>query len=97
MTTETGGRVDLQATPRQNLDTASRSIDDTAYVLNPETSELHAFNEVGGRIWELIDGERTLQDVITAIADEYDVEPGVAEADVVEFVETLVDKGVVTL
>jgi hypothetical protein len=97
MTRQTGGRVDLQATPRQNLDTASRSIDDTAYVLNPETSELHAFNEVGGRIWELIDGRRTIQDVIAAISAEYDVEPEVAEADVVEFVGTLVDKGVVAL
>ena len=89
--------MDLQAIPRQNQDTASRSIDDAAYVLNPETSELHAFNEVGGRIWELIDGERTLQAVAQVIADEYDVEPGVAEADVVEFVETLVDKGIVAL
>jgi hypothetical protein len=92
-----GGRVDLQAIPRQNLDTASRSIDDTAYVLNPETSELHAFNEVGGRVWELIDGERTLEEMIAVIADEYDVEPRVAEADVVEFVEILVAKGIVAL
>ena len=89
--------MDLQAIPRQNEDTASRSIDDAAYVLNPETSELHAFNGVGGRIWELIDGERTLQAVAQVIADEYDVELGVAEADGVEFVETLVDKGIVVL
>jgi len=89
--------VDLQAIPRQNEDTASRSIDDAAYVLNPETSELHAFNEVGGRIWDLIDGERTLQAVAQIIADEYEVEPTVAEADVLEFAETLQEKGILLL
>jgi hypothetical protein len=89
--------VDLQARPRQNLDTASRSIDDATYVLDPETSELHAFNEVGGRIWELIDGERSLQDVAAAIADEYEVDPAVAQADVLEFVRTLQEKDLVVL
>ena len=89
--------MDLQAIPRQNQDTASRSIDDAAYVLNPETSELHAFNGVGGRIWELIDGERTLQTVAQMIADEYEVEPTVAEADVLEFAETLQEKGILLL
>jgi hypothetical protein len=89
--------VDLQARPRPNLDTASRSIDDATYVLDAETSELHAFNEVGGRIWDLIDGERTLQDVTAAIADEYEVEPAVAQADVLEFIQTLQEKGLVLL
>jgi hypothetical protein len=89
--------VDLQMRPRQNLDTASRVIDDERYVLNPETSELHAFNEVGARIWDLLNGERSLQDVAAAIADEYDIELESAEADVGEFVETLVAKGIVAL
>ncbi len=89
--------MDTTHVPRQNPDTAARKIEDSTYVLDPETSALHAFDEVGQRIWDLSDGERTVGDIVSAIESEYDVDAATAEADVIEFLDELVTKGLVTV
>ena len=89
--------MDITQVPRQNPDTAARKIQDSTYVLDPETSALHTFDAVGQRIWDLVDGERTIADIVHVIQDEYEVDAETAEADVVEFLGDLVTKGLVTV
>lgn len=83
--------------PRQNPEAAARVIDDALFVLHAETSELHALNDVGARIWELVDGERDVAAIAASIEGEYDVDLVEAEADVVAFLNELVDKGLIVL
>jgi hypothetical protein len=81
--------------PVRNADAAGRRIDDLSFVMNPERSELHSFNDVGMRVWELVDGERTVADIAAAIVDEFEVEPGVAEADALEFLALLRERDLI--
>ena len=71
------------------------SIDDVFYVVHPDTSELHNFNEVATRVWELIDGQRTVADIVVAITDEYEVESAVAEADILALLDELLQKDLI--
>jgi PqqD family protein of HPr-rel-A system len=89
----------LQTTdvPRQNPETAARVIDDSMFVLHAETSELHALNDVGARIWELVDGEHDVAAITAAIEAEYEVDPAEAAADVVAFLDQLTEKGLIVL
>ena len=48
-------------------------------------------NEIGGRIWELCDGNHSVSQVIAALAAEYDASEEVLENDVVELLENLQD------
>jgi len=90
-------RLDTIQIPRQNPDTAARTIAESTYVLDPETSALHTFDEVGERIWELCDGERSVADIVTVIVSEYDVDASRAQADAIEFLDELVEKGLVSV
>ena len=81
--------------PLQNTDTAVRKIDDVFYVMHADTSELHNFNEVATRVWELVDGQRTVADIVGAITDEYEVTPAVAEADILAFLDELLQKDLI--
>lgn len=54
---------------------------------------MHQLNLIGGLIWQLCDGERSLDQVVEALAAEFDVERQELEQDVEEFVEDLVSKG----
>lgn len=54
-----------------------------------DLGNIYVLNELGGRIWELMDGERTLADVRDILLDEYDVMPNVLEADLLAFVRQL--------
>jgi hypothetical protein len=55
-----------------------------------EMETLYTLNEVGARVYELIDGERRVKDIVDSIVSEFDVERGEAESDVREFIEQLV-------
>jgi Mg2+/Co2+ transporter CorC len=65
----------------------SRKIDDE-FILVPirqdvgELSSIYTLNEVAARIWELIDGKCTVEDIREKIVEEYEVEFQAAEEDI---------------
>ena len=76
--------------------TASRIIEGEAVILSLDTKVLRGLNPVGSRVWELIDGRRSVDEIVGDIVKEFDVEPGQAAEDVGLFVQELLDKGLVT-
>jgi hypothetical protein len=52
-------------------------------------------NEVGAMIWRLIDGRTTGRQLMEAVRNEYDVEAAEAEKDVVDFLRSLEDAGLI--
>jgi hypothetical protein len=58
---------------------------------------MYTLNKVGGRIWELIDGEMTTQQVRDTLVDEYGVAPEQVEADLAEFFGNCEEAKVVSL
>ncbi len=87
----------LTDTPVRNDDYAVRQIEDTVFVMNPDTSELHSFNEVGRRIWELTDGSRTVAAISEAIAEEFEVDAQTAQDDALEFLDELLSKDLIRI
>ncbi len=65
------------------------------YVLVPITDNIadmnsvFTLNETGAYIWEHIDGKRCVEEIISALVDEYDIDYSSAEADVMAFVENM--------
>ena len=52
-------------------------------------------NEVGAMIWERINGQTTARDLVEAVRNEYDVGAAHAEKDVVDFLSSLEDAGLI--
>jgi len=50
---------------------------------------LYVLNEVGSRIWELLDGQNPVRRIRDIIVGEYEVNPQEAEADVWDFLEQI--------
>lgn len=59
-----------------------------------EFNGLITVNEVGVSIWNMLQEDVTLEEIVQGILDEYDVEESVAKEDVEEFLSTLVDGGI---
>lgn len=51
----------------KNENTASRIIDGQAVIMTLEDNTLHTLNDTGSRIWELCDGQRTIEDIAKVI------------------------------
>ena len=58
-----------------------------------DMQSIYTLDSVGADIWNLIDGERTLADILDVLLGEYDVEANVLSRDLDEFVEQLVSVG----
>ena len=89
--------MQLDDTPRKNPVAASRTYDDEGVVIHSANMELSVMNPIGTRIWELVDGERSVRGIVEAIHDEFDVDQETAEADVLEFLEELHSRDLVQL
>jgi hypothetical protein len=59
-----------------------------------DMAALYVLNETGARIWNLLDGQRSLADVRDLLIQEYNVEPEAAEGDLLEIVGQLREIGV---
>lgn len=50
-------------------------------------------NESGAFLWELLEEEHTVEELVTALTAEYDVDKATAEADINKFIETIKSAG----
>ncbi len=76
--------------------TAWRVIEGEAVILSLDTKAFRGLNAVGSRVWELIDGRRSVDAIVEVIVREFDVTREQAAGDVQAFVRELLDKGLVT-
>jgi hypothetical protein len=79
-------------------DLVSREIDG-ALIIVPLTSgmgdmedDLFSMSETGTEIWNMLDGKKTLQEVVKALARQYRAEPGEIEQDVAGIVTELLKR-----
>jgi hypothetical protein len=73
--------------------TAAEATADDTLVLDLRTGRYFGMGEVGGFIWERLDGEQTLEEIARATAAHFAVEPSRAAADLLDFVAQLLGAG----
>ena len=95
--------VSLNDVPRVHGDTALQKVGGRWVAATPD-DQLHSFegadgvvSEVGERIVELIDGKRSVEQIIATLLNEFDVPREVAESDTLSFIGLLADKHVLSL
>jgi hypothetical protein len=66
-----------------------------AVILGVDVGEYFGLNEVGARVWQLIQEPTAVQAICAAILDEYDVTEEECQRDVLELLSDLADKGLI--
>lgn len=97
------GRDVLRAVPRVHPEAGLQRVSGKLMAAGPDEF-LHTFedaqgqvSEVAERILELVDGRRTVADIVAVLCDEFEVEPEACRQDTVAFVKLLVEKKVLVL
>ena len=72
-----------------------RKIMDEMVLLNTRGGEVVVLNEVGGDIWDAIDGKRTFADLINYLLEIYDENRENLERDLEEFLNQLLEAGLI--
>ena len=64
-------------------------------VIRQRSGEVLGLNEVGARVLEELDGERSIAALVDALAEDFEVERAALAEDILAFLESLLSKGVV--
>jgi hypothetical protein len=83
--------------PVRNPEIIAKSAEDEAVLVMPQKGQVKVVNQVGAVIWELIDGKRTIENIIEEIVSQFDVDPFTAESDVFNFISELNEREMVFL
>ena len=80
----------------------NKEIDDTdldgeKVMMDLDKGKYYLMNEVGSRIWELVDEEITVGELIKVILNEYEVEQNQCEAAVINFIRSLSNSDLVKI
>jgi methyltransferase-like protein len=81
--------------PERSGELLSSATDDGTVIVSPEDGRLNVVNEVGAFIWNLIDGQNSIEAIIQQVVDNFDVSASQAQADVHAFVQALSERRLV--
>ncbi len=73
----------------------AQEVDGEMVLLDMESENYFGLDEVGTAIWQAMQEYGTLQEVFNAMLEQYDVEKEVLEKDLSDFVEKLLESGLV--
>ena len=74
-----------------------RVLDTEALVVDVKAGLLYPLNSVGTRIWELCDGERTVDEIVKIIAAEFDADEATILEDTTHFLQELAEAKLLSL
>jgi hypothetical protein len=95
--------IDLDRIPTKKPGIVSRILESEipqqteGVLVLPNKGEVKIINEVGARIWSLIDGEKSIREIVAIICSEFEVSSVVAEIDALSFVTELVKREIISL
>jgi len=88
--------MDLNTVLSKSPDAASRTYDGQATIVLPSRAEVKVLNEIGSKVWDAIDGRKTLAQILETLLEDYDIPREQAEHDMLDFVGELRTQGMVS-
>jgi pyrroloquinoline quinone biosynthesis protein D len=74
-----------------------RALDTEALVVDVKGGLLYPLNSVAARIWELCDGARNVDEIVTMLTREFEAPEPTIRADAVDFIQRLADAKLVSI
>ena len=83
----------VTATKRQ----VACTLEGEAVILHLEDGVYYGLNEVGTRVWQLVQVPRNVEQIVHALVEEFDVQPERCQKDVGAIIAELAARGLVTV
>lgn len=81
--------------PRYATGAVQAEVDGELILLSPKDFAYFGATGSGSPVWDLIDGERTVDAIVADLETRFEAEPGVVRKDTCDFIEALVAAGLV--
>ncbi|MGD0958064.1 MAG: PqqD family protein [Candidatus Acidiferrales bacterium] len=81
--------MNRESCPKRGEQVIAQKASNDWLLFNMEDGNYYSLNDIGGRIWELCDGNHSVSQLVVALAAEYDAPAEVLEKDIAELLEGL--------
>lgn len=81
--------------PSRATGAVQAEVDGDLILLSPKDFSYFGAMGSGGPVWDLIDGQRTVGEIIAELEATYTAEPGVIRAETVDFIDALQAAGLI--
>lgn len=79
----------LESRPTRHPDVFTSITGDEAVLVLPQRGQVKVLNQVGAFLWELLDGQHSVADLIEQLCQSYEVDEQTAQADILAFLKDL--------
>lgn len=73
----------------------SADLNNEKVMINMEKGKYYALNEIGSRIYEMIEDDKSINDIIDNLLNVYDVDRNVCEKSVIKYLSSLYNAGII--
>ena len=95
MKSHISGKILQNSTVVVSQDQVSCDLSGESAILNLKAGVYYGLNEVGTRVWNLIQEPRRVSELKDAILQEYEVEPHRCEVDIMTLLQDLLENGLI--
>jgi hypothetical protein len=89
--------ISLKTIVVASKENVSCALGDEAAILHMSSGVYYGLDPVGARIWKLLEQPKSVEDLRTAIASEYDVDSAKCESDLLNLLEKLRTEGLIEI
>jgi hypothetical protein len=83
----------MTSLPKRKQNLAWRKIEDEVVIIDLDKGrQFHELNDTGSLIWELCDGETSVEAIATALTEDFELDYLEAQNEVAEFIAFLAEK-----
>ena len=79
----------LESQPTRHPDVFTSMTGDEAVLVLPQRGQVKVLNQVGAFLWELLDGQHTVADLVEQLCQSFEVDEQTAQADILAFLKDL--------
>ncbi len=87
--------MDLDIIYAQNSQCPVRSIGDSLIIMAPSGDTTHSLEDIGAFIWNQLDGQRNLHQVLDVVLADYDTDAATAREDLTQFITQMDSAGII--
>jgi Coenzyme PQQ synthesis protein D (PqqD) len=78
-----------ESRPRRKATVLAQGMADKLILLDPDQGTYYTLDHVGRRVWELLDGSRSVPETVAVICQEYGAAPMTVETDIRDLLHEL--------
>jgi pyrroloquinoline quinone biosynthesis protein D len=89
--------ISLETIFRRSKDTRYTKVEEGGLVVKHDTAEIITLNPIAVEIFDKLDGEKSVEELMEEILKEYDVEKEKLREDLLEFLKELLEKNLIEI